>query len=112
MKYRREIKPATILPPDLLRGFYGKEEGALLEASQWVEKNGLILMFTLQKASGCEKVWVDQAEGKVYLGWDKLPKIDDLYLWLGAVDMETLRRARSEGWTKKEIFKVLERNPL
>jgi hypothetical protein len=60
----REISPLGLLPKKLIHDFIQKKPEALAEAKAWVDKNGLIILFTQGKAKGWEKVWVTD-EGEI-----------------------------------------------
>lgn len=109
MKYKREVNPASVLPPDLIQGFYAGDAEAIQEAHAWLEKNGTIILFTLQKISGDELVWYDETEGKVFVGSDKMPHFKDLRRWLTQIDPSITRASVGEGWSRKKVFEELSR---
>jgi len=109
IKYKRAIKPSCLLPPSLIRGFYGKDSDSLGQAREWIDKNGLIILFTNRKALGHEKVWLEE-DGLVYIGWTKLPPKNDLLLWISQIDPFLVKEFCSK--TKKEMFSFLEQQEI
>jgi len=110
MRYKRQINPSFILPPDLVRGFYERDAEALSEASSWVEKNGMFILMTYQYVSGDETAWVDEAEGKIYVGTKTLPKRVDMRRWLTQIDPALTRLSISQEWTNKNLFEELSKH--
>jgi hypothetical protein len=102
MKYKRKVRPSLVLPPDLIRGFYEQDPSALDEVNKWVDKNGLVILMTLQKALGDEEVWYE--DGFIYMGWSKLPLLKELRKWLHDLGGDHLQRAVKEKWTRKKIM--------
>jgi len=101
IKYKCRIKPSSVLPLDLIRGFYNEDKEAIEEASEWVEENGLILLFTHGRAVGHERVWVE--DNQILIGWYKIPYKKDLIRWLQLDHPDLFPDVLS--WTKKEMFK-------
>ena len=110
MKYKRDIKPSFILPPDLVSGFYGRDALVLSEARAWVEKNGMSILMAYQYVSGDERAWVDEIEGKIYVGTKTLPKKIDLRRWLTSIDPALTRLSISQEWTRKNLFEELSKH--
>lgn len=81
----------------------------MIKAKEWVDKNGLIILFTNRKALGHEKVWLDE-DGLIYIGWTKLPPKKDLLLWLSQIDPFIVKGFTSK--TKKEMFSFLEQHEI
>ena len=102
IRYKCKVKPSCVLPPDLIKGYYNKDPEALKDASAWVERNGLIILFTNHRAYGQEKVWLDE-DGDIYIGWAKLPSKDTLKKWLALSHPELMREVSS--WKASEMFK-------
>jgi len=105
IKYKRRVKPSCILPSSYIRGFYDKDPETLEKSKAWVEKNGLVILFTNRKALGHERVWLDE-DGLIYIGWTKLPHKPDLLLWVSQINPLLVKEYSSK--TKKETFKFLE----
>lgn len=103
VRYRCRVKPSCILPPDLVRGFYERDPDALREAEAWVEKNGLIILFTNHRAWGQEEVKV-HPDGYIYVEWCGLPPKRDMLRWLAQSSPEYVVEAAS--WKPKKIFAV------
>lgn len=62
----RKISPFGVLPKALVPSFLRGEAEAISKASEWVEKYGLIILFTQGKAKGWEQVWVSE-DGVIYM---------------------------------------------
>lgn len=62
----RKISPFGVLPKALVPSFLRGEKEAISKASEWIEKYGLIILFTQGKAKGWEEVWVSE-EGVIYM---------------------------------------------
>jgi hypothetical protein len=60
----KELVPFGLLPKKLVHEFIQKKPEAIQEAKTWIEKNGLIILFTQGKAKGWERVWVTD-EGEI-----------------------------------------------
>ena len=110
MRYKREIKPSFILPPSYIRGFYQKDPEILNKCVEWVETNGLIILFTLQRAFGDETVWVDLTEHKIYVGSKTLPTKVFLLKQLFVVDNTLVNQAHKENWNRRKIFDELKKH--
>jgi hypothetical protein len=111
VSYRRPVIPSAVLPPDLIRGYYNREEQAMSEVRSWVDRNGLTILFTFGKIKGDERVIVDD-QGGIYVEWDSLPKKKDLCRWLGDISVETLREALAQDWTRKQMFNEIIKTPI
>tara|TARA_B000000557_G_C20470893_1_gene315409 strand:+ start:183 stop:551 length:369 start_codon:yes stop_codon:yes gene_type:complete len=108
LKYERLVKPSKVLPPDLIRGYYEQDAKSLKEIEVWLSKNGLTILFTLGEAYGNESVYLGK-DNRVYIGTDKIPRIDWLKKQLLRVSTELLQQAIKEGWTRKKIFEELKK---
>ena len=108
MRYERLVKPSKVLPPDLIRGYYEQDAKSLKEIEVWLFKNGLTILFTLGEAYGNESVYLGK-DNRVYIGTDKIPRIDWLKKQLLRVSTELLQQAIKEGWTRKKIFEELKK---
>ena len=108
LKYERLVKPSKVLPPDLIRGYYEQDAESLKEIEVWLSKNGLTILFTLGEAYGNESVYLGK-DNRVYIGTDKIPRIDWLKKQLLRVSTELLQQAIKEGWTRKKIFEELKK---
>ena len=109
MKYKRLIRPSLVLPSDLIRGFYERDEVALKEVSKWLDKNGLNILFTLGYAYGDEKVFLDE-DNRIYIGTDTLPNMDWLKKCLLKQSNDLLSQAIREKWTRKKMFNELKKS--
>jgi hypothetical protein len=108
LKYERLVKPSKVLPPDLIRGYYEQDPQALIEIDSWLTKNGLTILFTLGEAYGNESVYLGN-DGKIYIGTDKIPRIDWLKKLLLKVNVGLLQQAIKEGWDRKKMFEILKK---
>lgn len=108
LKYERLVKPSKVLPPDLIRGYYEQEAKSLKEIEAWLSKNGLTILFTLGEAYGNESVYLGE-DNRVYIGTEKIPRIDWLKKQLLRVSTELLQQAIREGWTRKKMFDELKK---
>ena len=106
MKYERLVKPSKVLPPDLIRGYYEQDVNSLKEIEGWLFKNGLTILFTLGDAYGNESVYLGK-DNRVYIGTEKIPRINWLRKQLLRVDKELLQQAIRESWTRKKMFDIL-----
>lgn len=109
LKYKRLIRPSLVLPSDLIRGFYERDEVALKEVSKWLDKNGLNILFTLGYAYGDEKVFLDE-DNRIYIGTDTLPNMDWLKKCLLKQSNDLLSQAIREKWTRKKMFNELKKS--
>ena len=105
LKYKCRIKPSCILPPDLIYSFYSKEPECLVESREWVNKNGLIIIFTAGLAEGHEAVWLDP-DSNIYIGWDKYPPKASILRWLSKFDPKKSLEAHKDKWSTKKVFEV------
>ena len=103
LKYERLVKPSKVLPPDLIRGYYEQEVKSLKEIETWLFKNGLTILFTLGEAYGNESVYLGK-DNRVYIGTEKIPRINWLKKQILREGTELLQRVVREGWTRKEMF--------
>lgn len=108
MRYRRKVKPNKVLPPSLLKGYYEKDPHTLTAIKKWLNKNGLTILFTLGEAYGDETVWLD-TDGYIYIGTEKVPKMQWLRKMLLKLDHETLKKSFDETWTQKRMFEELKK---
>ena len=108
LKYERLFKPSKVLPPDLIRGYYEQDAKSLKEIEVWLSKNGLTILFTLGEAYGNESVYLGK-DSRVYIGTEKIPRIDWLKKMLLGVSVELLQEAIREGWTRKKMFGELKK---
>lgn len=108
LKYERLVKPSKVLPPDLIRGYYEQDAKSLKEIEAWLSKNGLTILFTLGEAYGNESVYLGN-DGKIYIGTDKIPRIDWLKKLLHSQSVDLLMEAIREGWTRKKMFEILKK---
>jgi hypothetical protein len=106
LKYERLVKPSKVLPPDLIRGYYEQDVNSLKEIEDWLFKNGLTILFTLGDAYGNESVYLGK-DNRVYIGTEKIPRINWLRKQLLRVDKELLQQAIRESWTRKKMFDIL-----
>lgn len=106
LKYERLVKPSKVLPPDLIRGYYEQDVNSLKEIESWLFKNGLTILFTLGEAYGNECVYLGK-DNRVYIGTEKIPRINWLKKQLLRVSTELLQQAIKEDWTRKKMFEVL-----
>jgi len=106
LKYERLVKPSKVLPPDLIRGYYEQDVNSLKEIEDWLFKNGLTILFTLGDAYGNESVYLGK-DNRVYIGTEKIPRINWLRKQLLRVDKGLLQQAIREGWTRKKMFDIL-----
>ena len=106
LRYERLVKPSKVLPPDLIRGYYEQDPNSLKEIESWLFKNGLTILFTLGEAYGDESVYLGK-ENKVYIGTEKIPRINWLRKQLLRVDPQLLQQSIREGWTRKKMFDML-----
>ena len=108
LKYERLVKPSKVLPPDLIRGYYEQDAKSLKEIEDWLSKNGLTILFTLGEAYGNESVYLGK-DNRVYIGTEKIPRINWLKKLLLGVSTELLQQAIRESWTRKKMFDVLKK---
>ena len=108
LKYERLVKPSKVLPPDLIRGYYEQEVKSLKEIETWLFKNGLTILFTLGEAYGNESVYLGK-DNRVYIGTEKIPRINWLKEQILREGTELLQRVVREGWTRKEMFEELKK---
>lgn len=108
LKYERLVKPSKVLPPDLIRGYYEQEVKSLKEIETWLFKNGLTILFTLGEAYGNESVYLGK-DNRVYIGTEKIPRINWLKKQILREGTELLQRVVREGWTRKEMFEELKK---
>jgi hypothetical protein len=108
LKYERLVKPSKVLPPDLIRGYYEQDLKSIKEIEAWLSKNGLTILFTLGEAYGNESVYLGE-DSRVYIGTEKIPRIDWLKKQILRVSTELLQQAIREGWTRKKMFEVLKK---
>ena len=109
MKYKRLIRPSLVLPPDLIRGFYERDEKTLGDVNKWLDKNGLNILFTLGYAYGNERVFLDE-DNRIYIGTDKLPSVDWLKKCLLKQSNDLLSQAIKEKWDQKKMFNELKKS--
>jgi len=108
LKYERLVKPSKVLPPDLIRGYYEQDAKILKEIETWLSKNGLTILFTLGEAYGNESIYLGK-DNRVYIGTEKIPRINWLKKQILRVDTELLQKVTREGWTRKEMFEELKK---
>ena len=108
LKYERLVKPSKVLPPDLIRGYYEKDTKSLKDIEAWLSKNGLTILFTLGEAYGNESVYLGE-DNRVYIGTEKIPRINWLKKQLLRVSTNLLQEAVIEGWTRKKMFEELKK---
>ena len=108
LKYERLVKPSKVLPPDLIRGYYEQDPKSLKEIEAWLSKNGLTILFTLGEAYGNESVYLG-VDNRVYIGTEKIPRINWLRKQLLGVSTELLQQAIREGWTSRKMFEELKK---
>lgn len=106
LKYERLVKPSKVLPPDLIRGYYEQDANSLKEIEDWLFKNGLTILFTLGEAYGNESVYLGK-DNRVYIGTEKIPRVNWLKKQLLGISTELLHKAIREDWTRKKMFDVL-----
>ena len=108
LKYKRRVEPSSVLPPDLIQGFYEKNPQAIKEVEKWLDKNGLTILFTLEEAYGDEKVWLDP-DGQIYIGRNKHYP----FFWLKArllrLSPDLLNKAIQEKWRGNRIFEEIKK---
>lgn len=74
----REISPLGRIPRRHVKAFLNKDPEIIELVKKWIEKNGLIILFTQGKAKGWEKVWVTD-DGVIYMNDEEhLPTKDEL----------------------------------
>jgi hypothetical protein len=108
VKYRRPVKPSKVLPPSLIRGYYEKDAETLVLIQQWLEKNGLTILFTLEEAYGNETVWLDE-DGLIYIGTAEIPKKKWLKKCLVRLDRELFLQSLKEKWSTEKYFVELKK---
>lgn len=108
LKYERLVKPSKVIPPDLIRGYYEQDAKVLKEIDAWLSKNGLTILFTLGEAYGNESVYLGK-DNRVYIGTDRIPRIDWLKKLLLGVSTELLQQAIRESWGRKKMFEELKK---
>lgn len=108
LKYERLVKPSKVLPPDLIRGYYEQDAKTLKDIEVWLFKNGLTILFTLGEAYGDESVYLGK-DNRVYIGTEKVPRINWLKKQLLRVSTDLLQEAVREGWGRKKIFEELKK---
>ena len=82
----RRISPLGRLPKKLVKRFLQKDPEAISEAKEWIDKYGLIILFTQKKAKGWEKVWVTDS-GEIYMDdIEHPPSEDEIDIRLRKVD--------------------------
>lgn len=62
----RRVSPLGKIPRKYIRKFLNKDPEVIEIIKKWIDKNGLIILFTQRKAKGWEKVWVTD-EGDIYM---------------------------------------------
>lgn len=74
----REVSPLGTIPRRYVTKFLNKDPDTIEIVKKWIEKNGLIILFTQGKAKGWEKVWVTD-EGVIYMNDEEHePKKDEV----------------------------------
>jgi hypothetical protein len=81
----RQVSPLGRIPRKYVRKFLNKDPEVIDIVKRWIEKNGLIILFTQGKAKGWEKVWVTD-EGVIYLNDEEhLPTKEEIHARLRKV---------------------------
>jgi hypothetical protein len=74
----REISPLGRIPKKYINKLLNKDPETIQIVKKWIDKNGLIILFTQGKVKGWEKVWVSD-DGIIYINdEDHLPTIKEL----------------------------------
>jgi hypothetical protein len=62
----RRVNPLGLIPKRYVKPFLKRDPEVIPIVQKWVEKNGLKILFTQQRAKGWENVWVTE-EGDIFL---------------------------------------------
>lgn len=74
----REISPLGRVPKKHITKLLNKDPETIQVVKKWIDKNGLIILFTQGKVKGWEKVWVSD-DGIIYINdEDHLPTVKEL----------------------------------
>lgn len=74
----REVSPLGRIPKKYINKLLNKDPETIEIVKKWVDKNGLIILFTQGKVKGWEKVWVSD-DGIIYINdEDHLPTVKEL----------------------------------
>ena len=74
----REVSPLGRIPKKYINKLLNKDPETIEIVKKWIDKNGLIILFTQGKVKGWEKVWVSD-DGIIYINdEDHLPTVKEL----------------------------------
>lgn len=74
----REVSPLGRIPKKYINKLLNKDPETIEIVKKWIDKNGLIILFTQGKVKGWEKVWVSD-NGIIYINdEDHLPTVKEL----------------------------------
>jgi hypothetical protein len=74
----REISPLGRIPKKYINKLLNKDPETIQIVKKWIDKNGLIILFTQGKVKGWEKVWVSD-DGIIYINDEEhLPTVKEL----------------------------------
>ena len=76
----REISPLGRVPKKYINKLLNKDPETIRIVKKWIDKNGLIILFTQGKVKGWEKVWVSD-DGIIYIN-------DEDVRYLGGLNTE------------------------
>jgi len=72
----KRVSPFGVLPKRLVKPFQQKDPIAISKAKEWIDRNGIKILFTQKRAKGWEDVWVTD-EGEILLNDPDYPPTEE-----------------------------------
>lgn len=92
----RRVSPLGKIPRKHIRKFLNKDPETIDIIKKWIDKNGLIILFTQRKAKGWEKVWVTDG-GDIYMNdEDHNPTSEELDIRIRKVSVKEQEPLRED----------------
>jgi hypothetical protein len=106
----KQVPPEGIIPPDLLKKLYMKDNSCITECQEWVDKYGLTILFARGIAKGWENVFMDN-QGVIWIydeSQTNYPTVKELRKEASKYGLEVLQEVICLGKNKKKILNFLE----